>query len=391
MPQPSTARGSAHADDVVAILADLIRIDSANPDLVPGASGESRIADHLGDWLERRGFECRRLEGVPGRPSILAVSHGTGGGRSLMLNGHIDTVALSSYDGDPLDPVIRDGNLYGRGAYDMKSGVAAIIVAAAAATTTPHRGDIVLALVADEEWASAGTEEVLQQVITDGAIVVEPSGLDLVIAHRGFVWADVTIHGVSAHGSRPDLGVDAITKAGKFLVAIDELGTSLANGPSHATLSTGSVHASTIIGGTEASTYPDECRVLLERRTIPGEDPAFVENELRTILDGIAADDPDFRYDLAIGTHRPPFQAATDSTIAETVTKHFGSLTGGAPRRRGEPFWTDCALLAEAGTDTVLIGVDGGGAHAATEWVDLASLEILTRALEATIRDYVNT
>lgn len=119
--------------DAAALLSELIAIDSSNPDLVPGAAGESAIADLVSAWLARRGFTVHRLESTPGRPSIVAVTTGTGGGRSLMLNGHLDTVTLAGFDGDPLEPAIRDGSMHGRGAFGMKSGLAAMMVAAAEA------------------------------------------------------------------------------------------------------------------------------------------------------------------------------------------------------------------------------------------------------------------
>ena len=373
-------------DDVVSLLTELIAIDSVNPDLVPGGAGEAEVARFCAAWLTRRGFEVQVHEQTPGRPSVVAVSRGSGRGSSVMLNGHIDTVALSSYEGNGLDPVIRDGNLHGRGAYDMKAGVATIMIAAATVAAEPHAGDIVVALVADEEYASAGTEEVLRHIVTDTAIVVEPSGLDLVVAHRGFVWAEVTVHGVAAHGSRPDLGVDAIAKSGRFLTAIEDLGVALVAGDAHPLLATGSVHASTITGGAEASSYPDRCTIVIERRTVPGEDEGTVEAELRAILEGIAAIDPAFRYDLRITAGRPPFAARPHSAAARAIESAFDAETGAAPTVRGEPFWTDCALLDGAGIDTVLFGVDGGGAHAAEEWVTLASMDVVTATLKRAIR-----
>lgn len=372
--------------ETIDLLARLIGIDSVNPDLVGGGAGEEEIARFAAEWLDARGFDCALIDSAPGRTSVLAVARGSGSGRSIMLNGHLDTVALSSYSGDGLAPVVRDGNIYGRGAYDMKSGIAAIMMAAAAAASQPHKGDIVVALVADEEWASTGTEEILRHIVTDTAIVVEPSGLDLVVAHRGFVWATITVHGIAAHGSRPDLGVDAIAKAGRFLTAIDGLQHRLDAGAAHPLLGTGSIHTSTISGGVEASSYPDRCTIVVERRTIPGEDAATTRHELRVILDEIAAADPEFRYDLAVTAHRSPFAAFSDSAIAATLTKAFRDVAGREPVTRGEPFWTDCALLSDAGIDTVLFGVDGGGAHAATEWVTLTSLDILVRTLTRTIR-----
>lgn len=381
---------SNSAHPVVTLLEDLIRIDSSNPDLVPGAPGESAIADHVTGWLSSRGFECQQLEELPGRPSVVAIGKGTGGGRSIMLNGHIDTVSLGSYDGDGLVPEHRDGNIYGRGAYDMKSGIAAIMIAAAAAAERPHAGDIVLALVADEEFASAGTEEVLRQHTTDGAIVVEPSGLDIVTAHRGFAWFEVIIHGRAAHGSRRDLGVDAIVRAGAFLTALGQHDVELSRRIPHPMLGTGNIHASVISGGEEQSSYPASCTISLERRTLPGEDSASVEKELRGILDAIASDDAEFAFTVVAGLERNPFSVDRNEAVVTSLIAAATQHSGAEPAVRGEPFWTDCALLSDAGIPTVLFGVDGGGAHAAEEWVTIDSLIALTRTLEEVITDFTN-
>lgn len=370
------------------LTSDLIRIDSANPDLVPGADGESAIADFVTDWLSGHGFAITRLESNPGRPSVVAVAEGSGGGRSLMLNGHLDTVSLLTYDGDPLEPVIRNGNLHGRGAYDMKSGLAAMMCAAARAAREPHRGDIILALVADEEYASAGTEEVLGFIGADGAVVCEPSGTEVTVAHKGFCWFDVTINGRAAHGSRPDLGIDAIVKAGGFLTGLDELADRLASGTAHPRLGTGSVHAGVVNGGQEVSSYPERCTISVERRTVPGESSVTAEAELRDILDRVQARDPDFDYSLEAGLERRPFEVRDDADIVRTLSDSVALVSGNRPPVRGEAFWTDCALLAEAGIPTVLFGVDGGGAHAATEWVTLDSLSLVTAAITELISRY---
>lgn len=377
-------------DDPAVLLQDLVRIDSVNPGLVPGAAGETAIASFTASWLEARGFTVTRLEATPGRPSIVAVAPGTGQGRNLMFNGHLDTVTLAGYDGEPLEPRIEDGRMYGRGTFDMKAGIAAMMVAATEAAARPHRGDIIVALVADEEFASAGTEEVLRHVTADAAIVSEPTHEDIVVAHRGFVWFDVTIHGVAAHGSRPDLGVDAIAKAGRFLTGIDDLAKALQDGPAHPILGTGNIHASLIRGGEEISSYPAQCTVSLERRTVPGETADTVEVELKQILDAIAAADPDFRYTLTRGLERHPFEVPTEEPLVQTVLAAAESVTGTAPILRGEPFWTDASLMLEAGIPGLLFGVDGGGAHAATEWIELASLDRITRVLAQAATSYCN-
>ncbi|MBB5079037.1 ArgE/DapE family deacylase [Nonomuraea endophytica] len=371
--------------DPASVLERLIALDSVNPDLVPGGAGESAVAAFCGEWLAARGFEVHRLEERPGRPSLVAVARGTGGGRSLMLNGHLDTVGTAGYDGDPLGPRVHDGKMFGRGAFDMKSGIAAMMVAAARARDRRPRGDVILACVADEEHGSFGTEEVLRSFTADSAIVTEPSHLEVTLAHKGFAWFDVVIEGRAAHGSRPDLGVDAIAKAGHFLVALEKLGTRLARSPAHPLLGAGTVHASVIHGGREPSTYPAECRITVERRTVPGEDPRA---ELTALLDHLAATVPAFRYRLEPGLRRDPFEADPEAEVVRAVTRHARAVLGRPPAVRAEPFWTDASLLDRAGIPCLLFGVDGGGAHADVEWVDLASLDHLTDVLTRVIADF---
>ena len=266
----------------------------------------------------------------------------------------------------------------------MKGGVAAMLVAAARAKSKGLRGDILIACVADEEYASFGTEEVARAFKADAAIVTEPSHLELTVAHRGFAWFDVTVQGRAAHGSRPDLGIDAIAKAGKFLVALEEYDQRLRANPTHALLKSGSVHASLISGGNEVSSYPASCRISLERRTIPGEDSATVAAELQSIIDAIARSDPNFRASLAAGLERPPFEVAETEPIVATLNVVAARRLGRAPARRGEPFWTDCAILQGAGIPCVMFGLDGDGAHAATEFATLESLETVTDILTET-------
>ncbi|WP_043621648.1 ArgE/DapE family deacylase [Nonomuraea candida] len=375
--------------DPLPLLKSLIAIDSVNPDLSPGGAGESAVAGFCARWLGERGFEVHRLERRPGRPSVVAVARGTGGGRSIMLNGHLDTVAYGTYDGEPLTPHVRDGRIYGRGAFDMKSGVAAMMAAAARATADgPLRGDVIVACVADEEHASAGTEEVLEKFTADAAVVTEPSLLQVTTAHKGFAWFEVDVLGRAAHGSRPDLGVDAIAKAGHFLVAIEELGRRLAGSGGHRLLGPGTVHAGLISGGEGPSTYPAACRITVERRTVPGESARAVRAELAAILHRLTATVPGFRYELRAGLHREPFEADPESAIARVLLRRAESALGHPPVIRAEPFWTDCALLDRAGIPCLLFGADGGGAHADTEWADIASVHQVTDILTATVTDF---
>jgi acetylornithine deacetylase len=351
-------------DELTELAAQLVAIDSVNPALVSGGNGERDIALHVADWCERQGLEVELLGDQ--RPSVLATRRGSGGGRSLLLNAHLDTVGVAGMEA-PHAPRVEKGRLYGRGAYDMKGALAAVLLAAARAEGL--RGDVIVAAVADEELASIGTEATLERVHADAAIVPEPTELRLAVAHRGFVGFELETHGLAAHGSRPDLGEDAIVKMGHVLVALEELDHRLQSGPRHPLAGTGSVHASLIEGGQELSSFPARCLLTGERRTIPGETAADVERELRA-LDPEAA--------VRVTASREPYEAPVDHPFVELVAR-----VAGAREFVGAPFWTDAALIAEAGIPTVLYGPEGAGAHAEVEWVDLASLarvyEVITR------------
>jgi acetylornithine deacetylase/succinyl-diaminopimelate desuccinylase-like protein len=343
-------------DDLTELTAQLVEIDSVNPALVPGGNGEREIALFVADWCDRRGLDVQLVGDE--RPSVIATRPGSGEGRSLLLNAHLDTVGVAGMAA-PHVARVEDGRLYGRGAYDMKGALAAILLAAAEARDL--RGDVIVTAVADEELASIGTETVLERVRADAAVVPEPTELQLAVAHRGFVGFEVETHGVAAHGSRPDLGVDAIVKMGQVLVALEELDQRLMSGPRHALAGTGSVHASLIEGGQELSSFPARCLLTGERRTIPGETTADVERELHEL-----AGDATVR----VIASRNPYEAPSEHPFVELVARVAGTSDA-----VGAPFWTDAALIAAAGIPTVLYGPAGEGAHADVEWVDLASLE----------------
>jgi len=374
--------------DPIALLKQLVAIESVNPDLVPGAPGERSIASFCADWLGRHGLEVHRLESVSGRPSVVGIARGTGGGRSLLLNGHLDTVSLVGYDGDPLAVVERDGRIFGRGAFDMKSGLAAIMVAVARAARAPLGGDVLVACVADEEFGSIGTEAVLRHFRADAAIVAEPSGLEVTLGHRGFAWFEVVLTGRAAHGATPHLGVDAIAHASQFIRRLDALAVRLESAPRHPLLGHGAVRVATIQGGTEAATVAAECRLTIERRSLPGETPDAVEAELREILEGLARTVDNFSFTLKRLVARAGYEAARDWPIVAIVIEQAERVLGRPQVTRGEPFWTDAGLLDQVGIPCLLIGVVGGGAHGPVEWVDIQSVHQLTDILTGTIAQF---
>ena len=371
--------------DVVQLLRELVRIDSVNPDIVPGAAGEAKAAEHVARWLSDRGFAVQRLEARAGRPSIVGIRKGKGGGRSLMLNGHLDTVGVAGYLGDPFSARIEGGRLHGRGSIDMKAGVAAMLVAAERAARTGLAGDLLVACVADEECASIGSEEVAAAFHPDAVIVTEPTDLDIVVTHKGFVWLDIAVEGKAAHGSRPDLGIDAIAKAGHFLVAIEALDQRLRGGRPVPLLGTGSVHASLITGGQEMSSYPERCTVRIERRTVPGETVEGAEQEVRTLVADLAKSVPEFRARVTRGLAREPLPDAGSSALVQCLETAAAARLGRRPRRSGMTGWTDCAIFAAGGIPSVLFGPSGEGLHAATEWADIASVEAVTDVLTETV------
>jgi len=345
--------------EVADLTAALVQIDSVNPSLVPGAAGEGEIARFVAGWLSDAGLDVETIE-RNGRPSVIGTARGRAGGRSLLLNAHLDTVGVDTME-RPFDGRVENGRLHGRGSYDMKGALAAALLATRDAAALELAGDVVVTAVADEELGSVGTESVLERARADAAIVCEPSGLRVAVAHRGFAGFEIETHGVAAHGSMPELGVDAIEKMGAILVALGELNTRLRAGAPHPLLGTASLHASMIEGGQEMSSYPARCVLMGERRTLPGETDADIERELRAIAG---------EADVRVLVSRGPFAVDAGHELVRTLLE-----VSGESEVIGLPFWTDAGLTAEAGIPTVLFGPAGAGAHAAEEWVDIASLE----------------
>jgi acetylornithine deacetylase len=378
----------AISPELSALLQMLVSIDSINPSLVPGARGEAELARTIAKWFSEQGIEVHIEETVePGRPNVVAVVRGSGGGRSLLLNGHMDTVGVAGIE-QPFAATIQEHRLYGRGAQDMKGGLAALMLAAAHAKGMHLRGDVILAAVADEEYASRGTEALVKRWSADAAIVAEPTALDLVIAHKGFVWLEVETSGIAAHGSMPQVGIDAIAKMGNVLVGLENLQLQLSQMQGHPLLGTGSVHASLIEGGQELSSYPARCKLGIERRTIPGETVALVEAEMQHILAMISDIDPSFQASLRTTFSRGPLEVAPDTEIVQVLLRQSKKVLGHEPGLAGMSGWMDAALLSEAGIPTVVFGPAGEGLHGAVEWVDLDSVQACYQAVLATIEEF---
>jgi acetylornithine deacetylase len=347
--------------ELVELTRALVAVESINPDLGVGGSGEAGVARVVADWASRAGLDVELEEAAPGRPNVIVTAPGHSDGRTLMLNAHTDTVGVVGM-AEPFSGRLDGARLHGRGAYDMKGSLAACLLAAAEARRRRLGGDVVVTAVADEEFGSLGTEAIALRRTADAAIVTEPTDECLVLAHKGFAGFEIEVDGRAAHGSRPDLGIDAIVRAAPVLSRIGELDDELRVAPAHALLGSGSVHASVISGGQEYSSYPARCRIVGERRTIPGETTEQVAEEVAGLLG-----DVDGSWRLTLG--REPFEIDADAEIAALVARLAGS-----PEPVGIAYWADSALLQGAGIPTVLFGPRGAGAHAEDEWVDVESL-----------------
>jgi acetylornithine deacetylase len=376
--------------DVVAMTRDLIRVPSVNPSLDPAGSGESAIAARTGRWLANWGYDVQMVEAAPGRPSVLARLE-RGPGRALILSGHLDTVGAEGMDAAPFAGDLRDGRVWGRGACDMKGGVAALLVAARDAAAAGFRGTLIVALTADEEDAAAGCRRLIDDGLrADAAVICEPTGLAVMPAHKGFAWVRVEFRGQAAHGSRPDRGVDAIRHAGLFLARLGEIEASLTRRAPHALLGHGSIHAGTIAGGTAPSVYPSSCRLVLERRTLPGENVAVVRSEIEYLLAGLRSDVASLDAELHVLLHRAGSEIAADHPLVGELAAALGSA-GIDPRIGGMTAWVEAELFNATGTPAVCFGPGHiEDAHSARESVAVEDLERAHRALTAFVAAYLS-
>jgi acetylornithine deacetylase/succinyl-diaminopimelate desuccinylase family protein len=363
------------------VLSDLVSIESVNPSLVPGGGGEERMARWVVAFLASAGFEVLLEEIAERRFNATGLLRGPRPGPRLMLNGHLDTVGVGGMR-EPFSPRVEEDRLYGRGSLDMKGGLAAALLAAEyLAKTADFAGEILIAAVADEEMESCGTRRLLRHCRADMAIVLEPTGLEVATAHKGFAWAEIETRGRAAHGSRPDEGRDAIAFMGRVLHHLEDLQSELNRQPAHALLGHGSVHASLISGGQELSSYPQRCLLSIERRLLPGEDTTTFEAELAAIIVRLAAQDPHFKAEYKIGYSAGALETPRSCPLAQQLLESARKMIRPGAKFGTQPFWTDAALLHEAGIPSVLFGPGGAGMHSTVECVNLDDVRICADVL----------
>ena len=375
---------------LIDVLKDLVGIHSVNPSLTPQGQGEAELGAYVARALEELGLEVTLHEIEPGRVNVVGILKGSGGGRSLLLNAHLDTVGVEGMTIDPFGAEIRDGRLYGRGAQDMKASLAAMMAVAKAFVDAGITlgGDLLITAVADEEYASIGTEALVRQVQADAAIVTEPTDLQVCRAHRGFIWYDVETIGRAAHGSRFAEGIDANMRMGRFLGQLEILEQELLQREGHPLAGPPSLHAARLRGGQEVSIYAASCLLQIERRTVPGETQDQATAELQGIIDRLSVADATFKATVVPTFRRDPFEIGADADIVKILDQALQDRLGVQSAHIGQTFWTDAALFAKAGIETVLLGPKGYGLHSAEEWVDLGSTIDLAYVLAETAIKY---
>ena len=367
---------------VITTLADLVRIDSVNPEF--GGPGEGGVADYVEARLRESGIETRRAEVLPGRDNVVGIVPGRDRTRQLVLEAHMDVVSTAGMTIPPFTPAIDGGRMYGRGSCDTKAGLAGMLHA----VLDIHRSGIVppcdiwLAAVIDEEYLFRGVTRLCDDLPATmpgarprAAIIAEPTEMRVVVATKGVVRWEIVFHGRAAHSSKPHLGINAISHAATFIREVDLLHAALASRP-HPLLGPATGNVGLIGGGVQVNFVPDRCALQIDRRLLPGERTADVLAAYQAILDRMASDDPTVRAEMI-----PPFLVdealetpadARATTLASDVARDLG--LDGEPA--GVPYGSDASKLSRHGLDCIVFGPGSiDQAHGAVEYVDISQVE----------------
>ena len=319
----------------------LIQIPTENP---PG--NEKRIALFLKPILSKMGFRVKTVLSPKGRWNIIAERSWGKGGRRLIFNGHLDVVPAgnpSQWQYPPYQGKLKKGRIYGRGASDMKSGIASFLQAISMIDRSKidlHHGAVELHLVSDEESHGHQGMGFLTQrglIRGDAALVGEPSNLDPVIAQKGALWLRISTIGKSAHGSRPHLGVNAIEK---MMRLIDHLNF-ISIEKEHPLLGKPTLNIGTIRGGTKINVVPDRCEIEVDRRMLPGEKKEEILREITEILDSVQSQDPFFKYRMEEIDFAEPSEIDPEEEIVKIGLEAIEEVRGERPKIKGFSGFTD--------------------------------------------------
>ncbi|TAM83330.1 MAG: M20 family peptidase [Acidobacteria bacterium] len=369
-------------------LADLVSINSVNPQYA-GGPGEAALAAYVGDYLTRNDISFKLQPVFDGRPNVIARLEGRPGGRTLILEAHMDTASELGMSRKPFEPVREGNRMFGRGACDAKGGLAAMLHALKVlrdAKLQP-KASVVLVAAVDEEFSFRGIAKFLEnEVKADGAIVAEPTSLDIVIASKGVLRWRLRTHGRAAHSSKPHLGINAVAKMAKVIVAVEERFPPLFEKRRHQLVGSPTLNVGIISGGIQVNQVPDSCVIEIDRRLIAGETKESVRGEFESFLAELRAHDPELEVEVEAPTIEDyPLETPVTERIVQVVMG-VSQEVAGRGRAIGVPYGSDASKLAKAGIPAVILGPGSiDQAHAAEEFVELDQValaaEIYARAI----------
>ncbi len=365
-------------NETTRLLRDLVALPSINPmgrDLRGPEIYEHRVTAYLEDFCRGLGVPCERQNVAPLRDNLVARCPGAG--RTLMLEVHQDTVPTDHMTIDPFGARIENGRLYGRGACDVKGGMAAMLAAFARMVREKPRGAaaLVLACSVDEEHGMLGVKRLAQGgVRADAAVVAEPTRLQIIKAHKGAVRWELFTSGRSCHSSRPEQGVNAIYHMGRLLVAVQRYADQLRQSRIDPLLGPPTLSVGRIDGGTSVNTVPDRCRVEVDRRLLPGEDAEEVGRHFSAFL----SEQPDIDFPFELSAPWISMAALAPDGSDDLVARLGAAIDQVKGRHEVTvvPYGTDASTLAHAGIPSVVFGPgDIAQAHTCDEWIDLDEVE----------------
>lgn len=368
------------------LLADLVALPSVNPmgrPLDPALHHESRVSDYLAAFFTRLGVPFERQTVAPGRDNVVARYASPGATRTLVLEAHQDTVPVDGMTIDPFGATIAEGKLFGRGACDIKGGMASMLSAFARVCRDKPASamNVIMACTVDEEFTFLGVQELVKRGIrADFAVVAEPTRLNIVHAHKGVARVVLTVRGRACHSSRPQDGVSAIYRMARVLSALERLAAKLQTSAGDPLLGPPTISVGRIEGGVSVNTVPDECHIEIDRRIVPGEDPAATADEVLAFLRADPA------IDFPVECPRPWMSMpALGAKGSETITALLGQSideVAGKHQVMPVPYGTDASTLARGGIPSVVFGPgDIAQAHTKDEWIEVEQLGLASEIL----------
>lgn len=361
--------------EVVSLCRDLVRFKSVNP---PG--DEREIAEYVAGVLREVGLTVEMVPHTPTRASVLARLKGSGEMPALFYTGHLDVVPVGAEEWlhDPFEGDVVEGELWGRGASDMKGGNAAMIAATKVLATAnfPLKGDLILAFTAGEEGEQLGAAEIAARpdlAPVQAVVVAEPSYNDVYVAEKGAFWLQITTHGKTAHGSMPHLGQNAIMMMVALLSELDSLAVPYEE---HPLLGGFTRSVNTIAGGVKTNVVPDQCTVTIDQRTVPGQDHGAILRQVEDLIADLGQRLPDFRASVEVINDRIPVATSPGEPVVQRFYDVVAEVTGARPVPKGVNYYTDAVVFAPALNAPMIICGPGEAklAHQPNEYVEVPKM-----------------